>query len=452
MENERCHVTVVGARRRVDLAVPADAAIAEYAVALLDLVGQVEFDDTLPPVWSLALPGSPPFPPETSLQECGVADGATLYLRDVATGEFDEPVVTDLEESVEQVGGDVTEWGRQARAHTTVALGILGLVAGFATLALTGHRDAEVSSAGAGAAFAAFAMTLLAWQAGRQGWSLPPRIRLLMALSAIPLLAVTGACLPPLRTDTGSLLLGLSTGVAIGALAALLAVRHSATLMAMAASGLALVVTACLTAGHASLAEAAAVVAVVVTAVLGAAPRISGYLAILAGPTAGSTGAEPGEDDVVLLVKQGQQLLIAMNVLGSVVAAGCLVVLGTVNQSFAAELAGCLSVALILGAGRLTMAPAVVPLVTAGTTGLAVTVVQAPAHFGAPEWSGSVALLGAAVIAVAVGVGRIFRAFGAKGRASWADALVSFLLVVSAPLAVGVFHVYEPLLRLGRKL
>ncbi|MFD6188920.1 EsaB/YukD family protein [Streptomyces sp. NPDC060275] len=33
---------MVGARRRVDLAVPADAAIAEYTPALLTLVGQVE--------------------------------------------------------------------------------------------------------------------------------------------------------------------------------------------------------------------------------------------------------------------------------------------------------------------------------------------------------------------------------------------------------------------------
>ncbi|MFD1277710.1 EsaB/YukD family protein [Streptomyces kaempferi] len=139
-------MTVVGARRRVDLAVPTDAAIAEYTPTLLKLVGEGEIEDTFPPVWSLAPASAPPFAPETSLRECGVVDGATLYLRDAAVGEFDEPVIVDLEESVEQADEDVTAWGWRLRAYTTLVLAVLSIVGGFATLAWT---EAGVSVTGA---------------------------------------------------------------------------------------------------------------------------------------------------------------------------------------------------------------------------------------------------------------------------------------------------------------
>ncbi|WP_327122149.1 type VII secretion integral membrane protein EccD [Streptomyces sp. NBC_01341] len=441
---------MVGARRRVDLAIPADAAIAEYTPALLELVGQVEFDETFPPVWSLALPGAPPFAPENSLRESGITDGATLYLRDAAAGESDEPVVTDLEESVAGADRDMPAWGRRPRAYTTMVLGLLSFIAGFVVLASTGGRDTVLPATGAGAIVVAFTLTLLAWHATRQGWSLALGLRLIMACSAVPLLAVGAASLPAATTSTASTLTALSAGALLGALAALLALRHATTLMAVATTGITLLLTVCLTLGGASLPEASAVVAVSMMAVLSAAPKVAGHFAVLAGTSGTGAEAYGDEADVLRLVKRGQQLLVGTNLLGSLVAAACLVILGTTDQPFAVALAACLGLALILRAGLLTMAPAVVPMVTAGSVGLATTLIRAPANFGAPHWAGAVTLLGAAALTLAFGLARAFREDGADERPSWIDPLSGFLLLVSVPLAVGVFDVYASLLNSGQ--
>ncbi|MFE7751937.1 type VII secretion integral membrane protein EccD [Streptomyces sp. NPDC057428] len=449
MENERCHVTVVGARRRVDLTVPAEAAIAEYTPTLLKLVGQVEFDEIFPPVWSLALPGAVPFAPDTSLRECGVADGATLYLSDVAAGEFDEPVVTDLEETVGQADGGISAWGRRSRAYTTLVLGVLSLIAGFVMLAWTGDPDGVLPATGAAAVVVALSLTLLAWHATRQQWSLPLGLRLIMAHSAVPLLAVVGVVLPR-ASGTDSVLVALSVGAVLGALAALLAIRHATTLMAVAITGLALVLTVGLTVGHATLLEASAVVGVAMLVVLGAAPKISGHFAVLAGSNTMAAGGHDDEADVLLLVSRGQRLLIGTNLLASVVAATCIVVLGSAHQAFAVALACCLGLALVLRAGRLTLAPGVVPVVTAGTIGLAATLTRAPAAFGAPEWAGSAVLLVVAVLAMLVGLGRAFRVDADDERPSWIDPLAGLLMVACVPLAVGVFGLFTTLAGSGQ--
>ncbi|MFJ2952801.1 type VII secretion integral membrane protein EccD [Streptomyces sp. NPDC087226] len=447
MENERCHVTVVGTRRRVDLAVPADAAIAAYTPALLELVGQGEFDETFPPVWSLALPGSAPFPPEASLRESGVLDGATLYLRDAAAGESDEPVVTDLEETVENTRSGMTGWGRRPRAYTTLVLAVLSLVATFTMLAWT-HRIPSVT--GSGAVGVALALALLAWYATRQDWSLPLRLRLFLAHSAVPLLAVAAAVLPVAGTGVSAALVAISAGTVLGALAALLAVRHATTLAATGAAVLFLLLTLCLVLGDATVREASAVVVLVMALVLALAPKFAGHVAVMAGPPTG--GADPlgDEEDVRHMVRRGQRLLVAANTLASLLAAACLVVLGTADQPFAAGLAVCLGLALVLRAGQVTIAPAVVPVVAAGTVALVATALRAPGNFGAPPWSGPVALLGAALLALVVGLGRALRTEDTGDRPSWLDPLGGFLLVLSLPLAVGVFGVYEALLTTGQ--
>ncbi|WP_431949799.1 type VII secretion integral membrane protein EccD [Actinacidiphila sp. bgisy167] len=447
MENERCHVTVVGTRRRVDLAVPADAAIAEYTPALLDLVGQVEFDDTFPPVWSLAMPGTPPFPPETSLRECGVVDGATLYLKDMAAGEFDEPVVTDLEETVEQLDGAATAWGWRSRAFTTLVLGVLCLVAAFATLTWTGRA---LPATGAGAIAGASVLALLAWHSTRQGWSLPLGLRLVMAYSAVPLVAVAAASLQPAAAGTTSVLLALSGGALIGSLAAVLAIRHATTLMVVAISALALLLTVCLRLLGASLLEASAVVGVAMMVVLAVAPKVAGHTSVLADAHIGRPEAYGDEADVLHLVRRGQRLLVGLNSLASLVSAACLVILGTSDQPFAVALAGCLGLAMVLRAGRLTIAVAVVPVVTAGTTGLVATLIHAPGAFGAPVATGPFALVAVAAVALLIGLSRALRADRSDERAAWIDPLGGLFLLASVPLAVGVFGVYVSLLNPGQ--
>src|SRR5439155_24109271 len=120
----RCRITVVGERGRVDLAVPARAPIAAFVTMLADLCGEPD-SDAMPAAWSLAPAGGGPFQPGVSLESVGVLDGQTLYLRDVLQGEFDGPVVADIEEQVAELEDDGTTWNARARAHTTLGLGLL---------------------------------------------------------------------------------------------------------------------------------------------------------------------------------------------------------------------------------------------------------------------------------------------------------------------------------------
>ncbi|WEP00619.1 EsaB/YukD family protein (plasmid) [Streptomyces sp. FXJ1.172] len=427
---------------------PANAAIAEYTPTLLQLVGQVEVDDTFPPVWSLALPGARPFSPEASLGDSGVVDGATLYLRDCAAGEFDEPVVTDLEETVEQAGNGGARWGRSLRAYTCLVLCVLSLTVGFATLIGTHPAQPAV---GVAAIVVAFGLALLGWHATRQGWSLPLGVRLLLAHSAIPLLALAAVSLQGARRDSGALPMALSIGAMLGGVAAVLAVRHATTLTALSITALAVPVTVGLVAGHASLLESAAVAAVVLWGVMSIAPKAAGHVAVMAGMQGAQTSTD--EAEVVWLVGRSRRLLIGINMLCSVLLGACLVVLGTADQVFALSLAVCMGLALVLRAGQLTVVPAVVPVVCAGTAGLVTVLLHGPAYFGAPGWVGPVVLLLATVAALGIGLNLAFRPDADdEERPSWLDPLAAFLALVCVLLAVGVFGVYAAMLHMGQSM
>jgi len=95
MLDARSRVTVVGTRKRVDVALPTAAPIGEYVAGLAELCGQ-ERRNPLPPAWSLALAGEAALPLDSSLGASGVTDGQILYLRDVARDPDTEPVVEDV--------------------------------------------------------------------------------------------------------------------------------------------------------------------------------------------------------------------------------------------------------------------------------------------------------------------------------------------------------------------
>ncbi|OLT21276.1 hypothetical protein BJF79_46875 [Actinomadura sp. CNU-125] len=181
----------MGERRRVDIAVPAHAPITEYAAMLADLCGQDE-TDAMPPAWSLAPVGRPPFEPGDSLGTAGVVDGETLYLRNVLDGEFDGPVVSDIEEEIAALEDDGTMWSARTRAYTTVVLGLLVLVGAAIALAAGGGAPGAIA-AGVPLFATGLATPILAWSAARKHWPVPPGARTALAAAACPLL--TGAVL-----------------------------------------------------------------------------------------------------------------------------------------------------------------------------------------------------------------------------------------------------------------
>jgi type VII secretion integral membrane protein EccD len=451
VDDERCHVTIVGTRRRVDLALPAHATIAEYTPTLLQLCGQEETDDTFPSVWSLALPGASPFAPEASLGDSGIVDGATLYLRDCAAGEFDEAVVTDLDEVVEEANRAVPAWDARQRALATVVVGLLALIAGFAALTTTGPAQPAL---GLAATAVGFGLALVGRQAHRKRWALTLVVRLLMALSAVPLLALAAVSLSAAGNATATALVALSIGAVIGAAAARLSVPHVTTLIALVVTGVTLPVTMALVLLHADLTESAAVVSVVTLGLLAVAPTASGQMATMAAPRTDAAAKMPSaEEEVKWLVGRSHRVLVGSNVLCAVVLAACLVVLGTAHQAFALALAACLSLALLLRSGRLKARTAVLPVIAAGTVGLGAVVAFAPGYFGAPGWVGPLVVVAAGVVAAALGTVRSFRpAEDQTVRPAWPGTLASVLSVVCVPLVGGVFGALAALVHLGESL
>ncbi|MEU5095084.1 type VII secretion integral membrane protein EccD [Streptomyces sp. NPDC020996] len=450
MDDERCRITVVGARRRVDLAIPARAAIAEYTPTLLRLTGQEEEDETFPAVWSLALPGAKPFSPGASLTESGVTDGATLYLRDVAAGEFDEPLITDLDELVQEADEEGLRWNTRHRALTLLFLGLGGMAGALARFVALSVDSPRFPLAGAAATAAGFALALLAGHATRRGWPLALPVRLGMALSAVPLLAVSALLLPSALDSTPRTVVAGAAGALAGALAARLAVNHVLTLTPLVVTAVVLPVAGLLAGFGADGTESAAVVAVLAMGSLSVAPVVAGHLVALS--------ASPGEDTatgeaVPELVRRGRRVLAGLAQLLCAALIAALVPLVTSENARGVVLVVCVSGALLLRAGELKITAAVLPAVVAGTTGLLAVAVSVPGELGAPDWAGPLAGLLAGAVMLGTGLIRSFPEGEPIGeRPAWTGGLSSTLALAAVLLAVGFFGVFDTLMKLGESM
>lgn len=77
-------ITIISPTQRLDLKLPSEVPSADLLPKLLELCGprQVRIDPTL---WRLVIPNrNMALPPTRSLRECGIVDGAILYLQDSA--------------------------------------------------------------------------------------------------------------------------------------------------------------------------------------------------------------------------------------------------------------------------------------------------------------------------------------------------------------------------------
>jgi type VII secretion integral membrane protein EccD len=452
MNDQRCRVTVVGAHRRIDLAVPAVAPIAEYVNSLADLCGQ-EDSDVLPAAWSLAAPGRRAMPPTASLVDAGVVDGQILYLRDATDGEYDEPVVMDIEELVagasDRVGGP--RWNNPVRAAAIVVAGVGALVAAPLQSALTDHTSGSTLP-GAVAVFTGLFLPFLAWTARRSGWPIGTLPCQLMALAAVPALATAAWVLirPSLPATTA--LIAVALAATVGALIALLAAPGVTSLAVQALALIALLVVALLSRLHATGAQSAATIALVGYAMLAAAPWAAGHLiSFWPLPSAETADAdEQARTDVV----RGRLLLTAWTAVSAVVVAVALVVVGREQDLYAAGLVGCLSVALLRRAGGYQLLAEAGPVVLAAAAGLFTVLVHLPRLVsGLPPQFGTVAagLIGS--MTLVLGVALAFRRDTEPlPRQAWLRAVSGMCVIASVPLLLGMYGVFDQLFSIGRHM
>lgn len=176
-------MTVVGSVRRLDLAVPASAPVAELLPDVVALAGEPRDGASLPR-WVLGRLDGGDLASGTSLAEAAVPDGAVLYLR-----RLDEPVVglqgADVVERAATPGADRADViDRLLLACSAAALLVL--------LALLLLRDAPPGAAAAAAALGLGAVAAGRWMRGRAepGTGATAAV---VAAAAVPLLAVA-AC------------------------------------------------------------------------------------------------------------------------------------------------------------------------------------------------------------------------------------------------------------------
>lgn len=448
MPDERCRVTVIGARKSVDLALPVRAPIAEYAPRLAGLCGEEE-SEAMPPVWSLAAAGTGPFPPGDSLEGQGVLDGTVLYLRDCRADEDLDLSVTDLDDQVSAANEETQRWNARNRALTVIVAGLFGSVLAAGTLGLRQQ---------AGAAVVMFFLVglvsaLSAWYAARKSWPVPSAVRQVMALAAVPLVAAAGIGLPvhgPVATPVMA-----SLSVLVGVMAALLALPSVATVVVMSLSVTATVLTVPLAILGADRYDTAGVVAAVVLLLFRVLPRVASQIAVLA-PAGQPERPMRESEEVTAAVRRGNRLLTFLTTLLAVVLGCCFVLLCLSDNAYAFGLLGCASVALLLDAGSSRLLPVVAPQVAAGTGGLVALLARLPELLFGTSAPGALVAFGAGVVLAACGLGMAFRAavrtVDLTERPKWLTGLASFLAMVCVPLAVGVFGVFGDLMNLGGTL
>jgi hypothetical protein len=264
MLDGRSRVTVIGARKRVDVALPATAPIGEYSAGLASLCGQAGHG-VLPPAWSLAVAGGAPLPLSASLAESGVVDGQVLYLRDVAR----DPGAAAVEDIPELIAGEAeTQRSRWPRALVVMMFGLawIAAAAGFAS-----------GRSGAGPLVPAISLIVAGLLLLATGWGLaqrevvPAALSVLISLTAVPCLAVAGALLGQALAGRGFLWAGVIGGACLGVLMSLAATPEAVVLLIGMQLAVALLLASLFVAVHATTTQVAAATVVAMLSVLGLA-------------------------------------------------------------------------------------------------------------------------------------------------------------------------------------
>jgi len=383
-----------------------------------------------------------------SLAEAQVVDGATLYLRDLVAGETDGPLITELEDAVVEESGRWDRWNGWHRALTTTILGALAFLAALATFVVTMPGN---PLAGLTAVVSGVVLVLVAGLATRKNWPVPGPLRVGLALTAVPVLALAGYALPVSRASANGAAVAATVGSAVAAMAVLFAVLNvwtlTVALLAVVAVLLALV--------EADATERAAVVTVVALVLLSLGPATAGRLASLP-PDRGGVGAMADASvEAAKVLTRSRRVLVVWVVSASAVLVGSLVALSGSTNLYAVSLAVCVGLALIAHAGQSSVPAAVIPVLTAGVAGLVALGVRAPAALlpGLPGPLHVLLVCGLCLTAMVVGLAKLVEpGDDTEVRPTWIGSVASTLSVLSVPLAVGVFGVFETLVDLGGRL
>jgi WXG100 protein secretion system (Wss), protein YukD len=464
VKDGRSRITVVGAARRVDVALPSDAPIGEYSAVLAGLCGQHR-RGAAPAIWSLATAGAQPLSLTASLSAAGVVDGQVLYLRDLDR-DLGGPVVMDLDEHIaeESARGQASGW---PRSQALLSFGLLW-VAASAALGLVRHADfaAALVLVGAG-----LALLGAGWALAQQRRPAPPALCVLTALASVPCFAVAGGVLGQLLAGGQFRWAAMAAGAAVAVLMCLAATPEAAVTVLGVQAAVALAVTVLLVAVRATRAESAAVVAVAALTLISLAKPAAARAAVWAGSQS-LDGPDPARTALGLLART-RGLSAVLMALPAVALALAVPVLALSGGGYGLAMAVTASLALLVRSWQSGFAIEFVPFGAAAATGLFAVLTLAAGRTW-PGSTGTVAVLvGAGLLLVSAGIAAIAAAPGAPdpaeaaagpadrrplppprrpARRRLADLVGVYCLTATVVLALGPFGVYSDLMTLGRGL
>jgi type VII secretion integral membrane protein EccD len=452
LTDARCRVTVIGAENRVDLAIPAEAPIAEYNDLLARMCGQPQ-DDALPPVWSLAPVGRAPFALTSSLALEGVEDGAILYLRDTLADEAQEPVVHSVWELVSDFAEESRgiRWNARAAGRVAVILGAYWIAVAVGYLGFTGHRSGGLGVIGG---VLGLGLAILARVLRQHPRVLPGTLRSALGCAVIPctvLVAFFGPGPPALDAIH---LVSLEVGLLLGFLIALIAVPGvlvGASTLLVAIAGVLITV---LVSVHATAPAVAATVVVAGVLFVAIAPRTAGMLVAATWLSMSSSTLEPEADSDRLAerFRQAHRALVLLVGVTSAAVAIALAVLTRGSSPFTLAVAITATMVLLLRTRTFALASEAVGPVVAAITGL-FGLLTMLARSGTTDAYVLPALFLVGVAAVAVGVPVLL---WGSGRAPAPDdkqplnPLLTIGQIVLPALLLGVYGLYTTLWNLGR--
>jgi type VII secretion integral membrane protein EccD len=430
-------VTLVGARRRIDLVVPSTEPVGSLLPDLLRLVG----DEPVSPPRPRRLVGADGevLAPDATLAEAEVQDGAVLRV----VVEHDVPPAPVVHDVIEEVSDDTDarawRWGPAARRWTVTA----GVVAGCLMLAWLLHRAAwpgvRAADVLAGAALALLACGIVAGRASEPAGTA---------------LALGGAAVALVAAWTGSGAAGWPThlrlvgaGAVLAGVTVLLGLTSPLGRVGVVGGGLALAVAAAWGAGEAAglpPQRLGAVMAVASVVLLGLLPRValtaSGLAALDDRRTAGHEVAR--RDAVAAIAAAHRGLSVATVATAASAALAGTLLLDAPNR-WTVPLAVATAVVLASRARVYPLVAEVATLLAAAATVLAGLLALWLQRSGAAgPLATVVALLAVALVALWLDPPEHVRARLRR----LGDRLEAVAVLAAIPLAIGVFGTYGQLL------
>ena len=424
-------ITLSGARRRADLVLPSDEPLGLLVPDLVAMVGGRSGGD--PGGYQLTTVDGTALDVAATLRQCGVVDGTMVRL-DPITDAPPAPILHDVADHVsDDVDGLRGRWDATSLRWTATAAAVAGAVV---AAWIVGPVIGPVVTAAAAVAAAAAGTALAWWGSRRVG------VAVLLGGAGIALVAVPSAtALWPLRAMLAALvvalvvgLLGAATGqVRTGLMGGGTLLVQLALWWAFGVAGLPAV-------------QGAAVLAVLAVGVLGLLPSLAVTASGLAGLDDRQVADEPvtrvAAAAAVCAAHHGLALACVATAVSGGVAGWVLAVSGSGWSTVLAFLVGA---ALLLRLRAFPLTVEVVALVAAALAvgaGLLLHWMEADADL---PWAGAAVALAVSAVALLALTLRPQPHVRARAR-QLADRVEGIVIVVSVPVAVGVFGVYERLL------